>query len=205
MKLKDLTEPIWNAIKAVLDAPWRKRNVIQNNCKLESMIWHITQLCEGHSIPLTKTKLNKLLFLSDFASYKLTGSSISGEKYYKNHYGPTIAIQILEPAINNKVDTQKVRYNGFECKKITTKNTSKLGLPEKDKKLIQQVVDEFENYSASALSELTHKFPGWRFAKGKMDEIPYETALLSKRRLTNEEMRKARKHAGIAGKYLSVH
>ena len=70
-----------------------------SNEKLREMIWMIVDESSEHSVPLTVTKLNKLLFISDFAFYKLTGKSISGEIYYKNHYGPTIAVRHLDDGL----------------------------------------------------------------------------------------------------------
>ncbi len=61
----------------------------KNENKLKNLIVYI--LSEYNNSNLTKTKLQKLLYFCDFEYYETEGKSITGFKYRKNHYGPTIA------------------------------------------------------------------------------------------------------------------
>lgn len=56
--------------------------------KLKNLIVYI--LAEYNNSNLTETKLQKLLYFCDFGCYEISGQSITGFKYKKNHYGPTI-------------------------------------------------------------------------------------------------------------------
>ena len=60
----------------------------QNKAKLEALILYI--LSKYNNSKLTETKLQKLLYFSDFGHYQENGDSITGYKYRKNIFGPTI-------------------------------------------------------------------------------------------------------------------
>ena len=60
----------------------------RNKNKLKNLIVYI--LSEYNNSNLTETKLQKLLYFCDFECYEISGKSITGFKYKKNHYGPTI-------------------------------------------------------------------------------------------------------------------
>lgn len=56
--------------------------------KLRSLILYILQNYNNRH--LTETKLQKLLYFSDFGYYQEYGKSLTYAVYHKNHFGPTI-------------------------------------------------------------------------------------------------------------------
>src|SRR3954469_10057092 len=62
--------------------------VIQpNDRKFRELILYISQRCEQDP-NFGKTKLNKILFYSDFLTYAHTGEPITGQEYMRIQHGP---------------------------------------------------------------------------------------------------------------------
>ena len=58
-----------------------------NEKKFRELILHIASKCEGGRYRNT-TKLNEILFYSDFLAHKLLGEPITGAEYFALPYGP---------------------------------------------------------------------------------------------------------------------
>jgi hypothetical protein len=127
------------------------------------------------------TKLNKILFYSDFIAYAKLGKSITGEKYQKLPKGP--APKYLVPvreqmrlrgdivcySIDTLVGPQHriAPLRSANIKKFTSEQIS----------IIDEVMNVLRNKDADEVSELSHDFIGWKIVKDG-EEIPYETVFL---------------------------
>jgi uncharacterized phage-associated protein len=113
-----------------------------------------------------RLKLNKLLFYSDFVSYKLFGTSITGLSYRAIDYGPV-------PTFYDNIYTYFENENIIASKWIKDSNgsaketfTTEAGVDSKlfndEERLVLEIIAEaFKNISSWDLVELSHKEQGW--------------------------------------------
>ncbi len=66
-----------------------------NREKLKALVQYICFRCSDPSL-LGKTKLNKVLYYSDFAAYVRLKASITGEQYVKHQFGP---VALRQPSL----------------------------------------------------------------------------------------------------------
>jgi hypothetical protein len=137
-----------------------------------------------------RTKLNKILFYSDFLAYRSLGEPISGQRYQKLEHGP--APRGLLPAVEDmQADGacawQERDHFGFALRKLIPLREPDLSVfsgPEVD--LVRQVISELWELNATEVSDLSHRFVGWQVtAYG--EDIPYETVFVEQPRLLSDE------------------
>ena len=122
-----------------------------------------------------KTKLNKLLFYSDFINFYLHGSSISGAKYVHLSYGPVP--DKYEGMLQNLALTgtiEMIKGPGYDV--ITAKDepiTSVLN--NRERETLDWVLESFGKMSAGEISEFSHREKAYRFTKAG-EYIAYEYA-----------------------------
>jgi hypothetical protein len=136
------------------------------------------------------TKLNKILFFSDFLAYVRTGSSITGQPYQKLEWGPAPRRLLPVQKALFKADAAAMADRDH----FGRKQTRLIALREPDLSefsgvevaIVDEVVALLSDQNARAASELSHRFLGWQLARIG-DEIPYESALIEERPLTDAE------------------
>ena len=121
--------------------------------KLGSMVDYIAS--RGHSI--SRTKLNKLLFYSDFVNYFLHGESITGSRYVHLHYGPVAehyreTLEIMEDEaalrlVNVRGHDELVAVGDKSLKFLTILNVA----------TINWVLGNFGKMSAQEISDYSHR------------------------------------------------
>lgn len=128
------------------------------------------------------TKLNKILFYSDFLAYYRLGDSVSGEVYQKLDHGP--APKYLLPLRNDMEAKRELIIREKEyCGRIK-KQPFALRLPDltaftgSQVAIVDEVIKALWNKNADDVSNMSHQFLGWQLAE-LQEEIPYETALVS--------------------------
>lgn len=157
--------------------------------KLKNLVLYI---CDRVSDPakLGSTKLNKILYYSDFVSYSETGEPITGEKYIKNHHGPT-AHDILkiedELEQEDKLATRKETYHSYQQKQYFAKTKPDLSpFSAEEISIVDKVIDTIANdHSATSISLASHTHV-WKSADFE-EEIPYETAFVNQLGEINKE------------------
>jgi Protein of unknown function (DUF4065) len=151
------------------------------------------------------TKLNKLLYHCDFKAYELLGSPMTGQAYQKLQFGP--APRRLKPVVAQMCG----RGDCFEWEREHFGRVQKRLLPKRDADLsvftpqevdlINQVIEELWQDTASGVSERSHDAIGWRAAQ-MGEDIPYSTVFVGDPLpLTLEEEEYAR---GVIEEYLAV-
>jgi hypothetical protein len=135
------------------------------------------------------TKLNKILFFSDFMAYDKFGKSITGAIYQKLDHGPAPRplLPIQQDLIQNgdAVITPVSRYN-FTQKRFTALREADIDkFSGEEVALVSQVIEILLGKNASQVSEMSHRFDGWRLAEDG-EEIPYFTVHLHPPKLTAE-------------------
>lgn len=151
--------------------------------KFRELVVYISEKCES-DLYFNATKLNKILFFSDFLAYKLNGEPITGADYFALPYGP--APRRLLP-----VREQMVMDGDITLSKRQQHRTIALRPPDYDVfsaseiALVDKVIDILRDYNADETSELSHIFLGWQAAMAEGEEsgeeyvsIPYSTVFV---------------------------
>ena len=122
-----------------------------------------------------KTKLNKLLFYSDFVNFYLNGTSISGARYVHLPYGPVP--DRYESVLQNLALTgmvEIIKGPGYDVIRAKDEPITAV-LNNKERETIDWVLDNFGQMSASDISEYSHREKAYRFTKSG-EYIAYEYA-----------------------------
>lgn len=144
--------------------------------KLRSVLLYILERCAGKP-NVGETVLYKLLYFSDFNYYELYEEHLTGFVYRKLPYGPVpqsfdlVVSQMVNHGLMQRV---KVEYHGYSQTRflpLVKSDLTKLLASEKD--VIDRVIDQFSDWSATAISNYSHKDIPW-FASKDGDVIDYE-------------------------------
>lgn len=147
--------------------------------KLKNLIHYICHKVKDPS-KLGKTKLNKVLYYSDFLFYLQNYRPITGEIYIKDKLGPVSKNlnQILQELEKEEKVFEReqavIDFARHELVSIKRPDISKFE-PE-EIALIDEVIEVIRNdYTAKSISDLTHD-EAWEVARHG-EEIPYYTIL----------------------------
>lgn len=126
-----------------------------------------------------ETVLYKLLYFADFNYYELYEEHLTGAKYRKLPYGPVP--QKLDTILNQMIDAgqlQRIKTDYFGLQQTRYLPLTKANLTElkaSEKEVIDRVIEQMSDWSASAISNYSHKDMPWLASK-EGDEINYELA-----------------------------
>jgi len=146
--------------------------------KFKDILLYILERCAGKP-NVGENLLYKLLYFSDFNYYELYEEHLSGAEYRKLPYGPvpqqldTIISQMIT---NKQLKRFKVDYHGYPQTRyipLSKPNLSSFSAREKD--VIDKVIDQYSDWSASSISEYSHKDMPWLATKDG-EAIDYELA-----------------------------
>lgn len=148
------------------------------------------------------TKLNKLLYFSDFFAYSHLGRPITGARYQKLEWGP--AARALIP-VRRELESEgalRVEERGDEPKRKVTvplRTPNKSVFTEEELSLVDELLDLLRDATATSISAISHtNSPGWQLVD-LQDDIPYETALIARDRPTSEVLERGRELADRYG------
>ena len=120
---------------------------------------------------LHPTKLNKLLYYLDFIHFRDNKTSVTGDVYMHQGYGPVpsrisdiLALLKKEGAIDTKV----VSYKNGELTEFELKNPKILKeevFSQYQKKLLKQICDEFTNWPTDKIVAQTHLEAPWFYSR----------------------------------------
>lgn len=143
----------------------------------QTIIFFLTNLTD-----VFETKLNKLLFYSDFLHYKKNGIGITGLEYQAITYGPvplnysTIYENLkglqkeIIPMSNNCVGTKILTEELFDATLFT-----------KDElEVLYQIADKFKMLKAGQISDISHTEEAWLKNKDDKSIIDYDYAFFLK-------------------------
>jgi hypothetical protein len=145
------------------------------------------------------TKLNKLLCFSDFYAYARLGQPITGATYRALQYGPVpreLSDVQQELRGSNEAVTQCVDRLGYTQRRLIPLRAPNLQLfTAAEIALVDEVIDEFWNHSAGAVSQRSHReLVGWQLAPAGGD-IPYASVFLASPSLTPADIQAGRAFA----------
>ncbi|TCD28230.1 DUF4065 domain-containing protein [Pedobacter psychrodurus] len=151
---------------------------ILNINKFKNVLLYILERCAGKP-NVGETVLYKLLYFSDFNYYELYEEHLTGAKYKKLPYGPVP--QKLDSIINQMIDANqlqriKTEYKGFPQKRYLPMEKADLTtFKASEKDVIDKVIEQMSDWSATAISDYSHKDLPWEVTEEGKD-ISYNLA-----------------------------
>jgi hypothetical protein len=160
--------------------------------RLRELILHIaTQYIDAPKFG--KTKLNKILFFSDFISFQQTGKPITGVEYMHLPKGP--APKRMKPVCAKMIANHDIEVikrptpGGYEQHRIIPQKNANLDkyFTSAQIALVDEMIRVFWNADAETTSEVSHK-TAWKVFNNFKEPIPYEAALLSDDDITVDDI-----------------
>jgi Antitoxin SocA-like, Panacea domain len=151
--------------------------------KFRQLMLYFSKRGREENLVIGSTKLNKLLFFTDFRAYAETGVPVTGARYQRLEHGP--AARAMLPVRTEMVE--ELREAHFEVRGPDDHNDVLVADVEPDLSLFTEdelriadaVFDELRDFNARAVSDYAHyRSAGWRVMQNGED-IPYESALCS--------------------------
>lgn len=140
--------------------------------KVKNIILFFTNNCGG----VFETKLNKLLFYSDFLSFKERGIGLSGLSYKAIAFGPVP--QRYSTVYDNVggTDAEIITFsNGNAGKRIIAKETfDPTFFSEYELNVLERVYERFKDCNAGDISTISHQEDAWIENNQAMNLIRYD-------------------------------
>lgn len=137
--------------------------------KFHNLILQCIKYGSGEDGKITKTKLAKLVYLCDFASYYKTLHPISGLEYCKLPQGP-VAIEFFDILDSNESICVEKKNNALMVSLIEQPDDSVLN--EDEQKLVRAVCKKWKKATTQEIVDFTHKQLPWAMCKDR-EAIPY--------------------------------
>ncbi len=123
------------------------------------------------------TKLYKLIYLSDVLALRELGQSITGSDYIKYEHGPVPSRgekSIKKLKADGAIDSQIIELDSsMKMNRITSlKAADRRFFSPGELDVIERVCSTYGNWTAKALSDLSHKEPAWA-AAAMLDKMSY--------------------------------
>jgi hypothetical protein len=167
--------------------------------KLKELILYVAQK-SADDPRFGATKLNKILFFSDFLAYGELGRPITGVRYQRLDHGPA-PVRLLpaqrELETEGAVQLVEVAHYTWTQKRLTPTRRADLStFSATEIAVVDEVVDWLREFSATEVSALSHLERSWQIVADR-EEIPYEYVFLSNEPLTPADERRGREIAAI--------
>ena len=144
--------------------------------KFKNVLLYILERCAGKP-NVGETVLYKLLYLSDFNYYERYEEHLTGSQYRKLPFGPvpqklgSVIGQMIE---NGQLHRIKTEYHGYpQIRYIPMEKADLTRMSAAEKETIDQVIDRFSDWSATAIGEYSHRDMPWK-ASDEGEVIDYE-------------------------------
>lgn len=144
--------------------------------KFRNVLLYILERCAGKP-NVGETVLYKLLYFTDFNYYELYEEHLTGAKYRKLPYGPVP--KRFDSIINQMIakrQLQRVKssFHGFpQTRYLPLEKADLTELKASEKEVIDRVIEQMSDWSATAISNYSHKDMPWLASKVG-EEINYE-------------------------------
>lgn len=168
----------------------RKGATVAAKSKFQELILYVAKHSESDP-KFGATKLNKILFYSDFLAYETLGQPITAEVYQKLSKGP--APKRLLPVVRELESenacrwAERMYYNKPMKKLVALREPDLSVFTPQEIELVRDVIEELWSLNGSEVSDLSHRFPGWQAAH-LQEDIPYNMVFVDDPRpLTEEE------------------
>lgn len=147
--------------------------------RLAELMLHVANRCQD-DLSFGATKLNKILWWSDFLSYARTGKPITGVEYQRlgNGPAPKRLVPIRDELVKDKGAVVQRRARGpVNQKRLIPLRAVNYDLFTADQiAFVDEIIDWLWGKTAASVSEDSHK--AWKIAKNGQS-MPYESIFLS--------------------------
>jgi transcriptional regulator with XRE-family HTH domain len=132
--------------------------------KFRNILLYILEKCAGKP-NVGETVLYKLLYFSDFNYFELYEEHLSGARYRKLPYGPvprrfeSIVNAMIEKGELKKIKTEY--YDKTQTRYIPLVKPDLTKLMASEKEVIDRVIEQMSDWSATAISSYSHKDMPW--------------------------------------------
>jgi hypothetical protein len=137
------------------------------------------------------TKLDKILYYSDFNAYRRLGHAITGADYYRHGECPipTIFPVIRDALVENGDVTIEERpyFNGTQKRVVPLRGPNLSSFSSDEISIVDEVIEELWTKNARDVSDLSHLEFGWLTTLDR-ELIPYRTAWIGADPLTAEQI-----------------
>ena len=146
--------------------------------KFKNVLLYILERCAGKP-NVGETVLYKLLYFADFNYYEIYEEHLTGAKYRKLPFGPVP--QKMDKLIGQMMDKHQVQriktdFHSYpQTRYIPLEKADLTQLKASEKEVIDKVIEQFSDWSASAMSDYSHKDMPWQASK-EGEDIDYELA-----------------------------
>lgn len=146
----------------------------QSYSKLKNIILYFIEKC-GSTF---NTKMNKLLFYTDFLAYKTYGYGISGLAYKAIQFGPVPVRWDRVYSLMDDIYPEIVEFTSGNCgtKLCSTLAPDYSCFSTEEIGILDSVLEKFKETSASDISELSHKEEAWKKYHHNNQMIDYKEA-----------------------------
>jgi hypothetical protein len=153
--------------------------------RFKELILYVTERSSPEADPrMSRVKLNKLLYRSDFEAFRLLGHSITGATYLKGEHGPMAAeLPRAEEELGRAgyLHYQAGEPEGPYPRKVPiadeSADTKQFSIEERA--IIDRALEELAPHGGGGASRWSHEESvGWRLTKEEK-AIPYETSILA--------------------------
>lgn len=146
--------------------------------KFKNILLYILERCAGKP-NVGETVLYKLLYFSDFNYYELYEEHLSGARYRKLPYGPVpLSFEKIVSSMIEKGELKKIKteyFNKLQTRYIPLEKADLTKLIASEKEVIDKVIEQMSDWSASSISSYSHNDMPWKASK-EGDIIEYELA-----------------------------
>jgi transcriptional regulator with XRE-family HTH domain len=146
--------------------------------KFKNVLLYILERCAGKP-NVGETVLYKLLYFADFNYYEVYEEHLTGAQYRKLPFGPVP--QKLDAIIKKMIEDGqlqrvKAEYHGFpQTRYLPLVKSDLTQLKASEKEMIDRVIQQMSDWSASAISSYSHMDMPWMASK-EGEFIDYELA-----------------------------
>lgn len=171
-----------------------------NELKFRELVLYIAERSVGDE-KFGATKLNKILFYSDFRAYGYLGAPITGAHYRVLQNGPVPdEMSKIKEELERTMQAVVVpsTYFGYPQQRLISLRAADLSLfTGQEIAIVDQVIQEFEPLNAREVSDQSHSEAAWQVAPfGQY--IPYSAVFLSSARPSAYDIQRGQE---IANKY----
>lgn len=146
----------------------------QSYSRVKNMVLFFINKCSG----VFNTKMNKLLFYTDFLNYKMYGMGISGLTYRAIQYGPVpLNWANLYGSLDDVCSDIVAFPEGYSGVKLCSDLEPDMSVfSQEEIKVMEKVCNQFKNITSNDISKLSHNEDAWIKYIGKSLAIDYTEA-----------------------------
>lgn len=148
--------------------------------KMRELILYVSRRSEDDP-KFGATKLNKILFFSDFLAYRQYGQAITNQPYFRLEWGPApkclVPLRVRMIKDGDLALQTRDYYGEKQDRTVALREPDLAHFKGIEVAIVDHVIERLRDLDAGEASELSHRFTGWKLA-GHKENIPYYVALL---------------------------